>query len=226
MFKSIKTGVFALILIGTAILAKAQKTISQGMITYSMEYILTPQQRANIDVSNLPKESTVEFNGNISRTRMAFGPSLLNIYKNGDSNTGLILINIPILQKQFAGKMSKEYLEKQSGGFKYTDFKSTGIKETIAGYNAEKYNYKDDSGSTYEIWSTKDVMLPSVAIPAELNTIGGTPVKYVIYQDGIKTQLTVKSIKTQKVGPFSMEVPAGYTLKTMDQLDAMRNGVL
>jgi hypothetical protein len=225
MFKFIKTGVFAVILVSTAIIAKAQKTINQGIITYSMEYILTPDQQSNLDVSNLPKESKIQFNGNISKIGMDFGPALLEIYKDGTSNTGLVLINIPIAQKKFAGKMSKEYLEKQAGGLKYNNFKPTGEKEKIGGYNAEKFTYQDDKGNKYDVWTTKDIILPSGAVPAELSSIKGTPVKYVIFQDGLKTLLTIKSVEDQKVGPFSMEVPAGYSVKTMEDLDNMRNGI-
>jgi hypothetical protein len=225
MFKFIKTGIFALILISTAIIAKAQKTINQGTITYTMEYLLSPDQKSNLDVANLPKESKIQFNGNISKIGMDFGPALLSILKDGSSNTGLVLIDIPIAQKKFAGKMSKDYLEKQSGGLKYNNFKPTGEKETIAGYHAEKYTYQDDKGNTYDVWTTKDLILPAGAVPSELSSIKGTPVKYVIFQDGLKTLLTLKSIQEQKVGPFTMEVPSGYSVKTMEELDDMRNGI-
>jgi hypothetical protein len=225
MFKFIKTGIFALILISTAIIAKAQKTINQGTITYSMDYILSPAQKSTVDVSNLPKESKIQFNGNISKIGMDFGPALLSIFKDGTSNTGLVLIDIPIAQKKLAGKMSKDYLEKQAGGFKYNNFKPTGEKEVIAGYHADKYTYQDDKGNKYEVWTTKDIILPAGAVPSELSSIKGTPVKYIIFQDGLKTLLTVKSIQEQKVGPFSMEVPSGYSVKTMEELNDMSKGI-
>jgi hypothetical protein len=225
MFKFIKTGVFALILISTAIIAKAQKTINQGTITYTMDYLLSADQQSKVDVSNLPKESKIQFNGNISKIGMDFGPALLSIYKDGISNTGLVLIDIPIAQQKLAGKMSKDYLEKQAGGLKYNNFKPTGEKEIIAGYHADKYTYQDGQGNKYEVWTTKDIILPPGAVPSELSSIKGTPVKYIIFQDGLKTLLTIKSVQEQKVGPFSMEVPSGYVVKTMEELNDMGKSI-
>ena len=55
MFKSIKTTVVAAILISTAIIANAQKKVSEGTITYGMAYELTPEQQSM--ASQLPTES-------------------------------------------------------------------------------------------------------------------------------------------------------------------------
>src|SRR5689334_18533787 len=105
MFKSIKTGVLALILISSAIYAHAQKKIQQGVIVYGIEYNLTPEQKAAVDVSALPSENKLEFNGNISKLGMEMGPALLTIFKDGSTDNGLLLISIPVAQKQFAAKM-------------------------------------------------------------------------------------------------------------------------
>jgi len=224
MLKSIKTSVLALLLIGTAFYAHAQKKISQGTIVYGVTYDLSADQKSTIDVSALPKENKLEFNGNISKLAMEMGPTMLTIYKDGAENNALLLIDIPIAQKQIATKMSKEDIEKQSGGIKYSDFKATGVKETVSGYNTEKYTYKDDKGTAYELWLTKDVELTPGAANSEFKDLKGTPIKFTLNQNTIKTTLTIKSIKDSAVGPFSLAVPEGYELLTMAELEALRGG--
>lgn len=224
MFKSIKTGVLAIILISTAIIAKAQKVIGAGTITYSIEYILNDDQKKQIDAALLPSESKVEFNGNLSKMQVDMGMALLKIINDGAISNSLILVDIPMMQKQYAAKMSKEEVEKQSGSLKYSDFKATGEKQKIAGYNAEKYTYKDNKGTNYELWATTEFKLPVGANPRGFGELKATAIKFSNEQDGIKTMLTLKDVKEGNVGPFSLDIPKGYELKTMAELKAMRGG--
>lgn len=224
MFKSIKTGVLAIILIGTAIIAKAQKTFEAGTITYGVEYLLTDDQKKAIDVSLLPSESKVEFNGNLAKVQVDMGMAMLKVISDASVNNALILVDIPMMQKQYAAKMSKEDIDKQNGSLKFSDFKATGEKQNIAGYNAEKYTYKDNNGADYELWATTEIKLPKGANPRGFGELNATAIKFVNIQDGVKTLTTLKSVKEGKVGPFSIEVPKGYELKTMEELKAMRGG--
>lgn len=224
MFKSIKTGVLAIILIGTAIIAKAQKNFESGTITYGVEYLLTDEQKKTIDTSILPSESKVEFNGNLAKVQIDMGLAMLKVINDATVNNALILVDIPMLQKQYAAKMSKEDLDKQSGSLTFSDFKPTGEKQNIAGYNAEKYTYKDNNGADYELWATTEIKLSKGANPRGFTDLNATPIKFMNIQDGVKTLTTLKNIQSGKVGPFSIEVPKGYELKTMAELKALRGG--
>jgi hypothetical protein len=224
MFKSIKTGVVAVILISTAIVAKAQKIVDQGTLTFGIEYQLTDDQKKVIDPSVLPSESKVQFNGNISKIEMDMGPAMIKVFSDGAARTALVLIDIPVAQKQYASKMSKEDLDKQTGNLVFSDFKATGEKQTIAGFNSEKYTYKDNNGANYEVWVTNDLKVTPGATPPGFDQIKGTPVKYTNIRDGFKTVATLKSLKEEKVGPFSLTVPSGYEEKTMAELKAMQGG--
>lgn len=224
MFKSIKTGVLAIILIGTAIIAKAQKVVDSGTITYGIEYLLTDEQKKQIDPSILPSESKVEFNGNLSKIQIDMGMAMVKVINDGALLNSLVLVDIPIAQKQYAAKMSKEEVEQQRGGLVFSDFKATGEKQNIAGFNAEKYTYKDNNGASYELWATTELKLPKGAVPPGFDALNSTPIKYSNSQDGFKTLVTIKSVKEGKVGPFSLDVPKGYEQKTMAELKAMRGG--
>jgi hypothetical protein len=224
MLKSIKTGVLVIILIGTAIIAKAQKVIDAGTITYGVEYVLNDDQKKQVDASVLPSESKVEFNGNMSKVQIDMGMAMLKILTDASVKNALVLVDIPMMQKQYAAKMSKEDIEQQSGSLKFSGFTATGEKQNIAGFNAVKYNYKDNNGANYELWATTELKLAAGAIPLGFEEVKGTPIKFSNSQDGYKTVLTLKNVKEDKVGPFSLDIPKGYELKTMEELKAMRGG--
>lgn len=224
MFKSIKTGVLAIILIGTAIIAKGQKAFESGTITYGVEYLLSDDQKKAIDPSVLPSESKVEFNGNLAKVQIDMGMAMLKVINDASVNHALILVDIPMIQKQYAAKMSKEEVDKQNGSIIYSDFKATGEQQKIGGYNTEKYTYKDNNGADYELWATTEIKLPLGANPRGFKDLKATAIKFVNIQDGVKTLMTLKNVTEGNVGPFSLEVPKGYELKTMEELKAMRGG--
>lgn len=224
MFKSMKTSVIALLLVGTAVMANAQKKLDQGTIVYGISYDLTPEQKTMIDASMLPTESAVDFNGSFASIKIESGPAMVNIITDRATKTGLLLVDVPIAQKQFATKMSEEEMEKQKGDIKFSNFKATGEKQNIGGYNAEKYTYSDNKGANYELWATKDVQLATGASYTEFADVKATPVKFAMVSNGIKTNYVVKAIKENKVGPFTLTVPAGYEVKTMAEMQAMQGG--
>jgi len=225
MFKSIKTSVVALILVSTAIIAHAQKKIAEGTIIYGLEYKLTEEQKSALGGQEPPAELKVKFNNGLTKIEMEQGPALIGIISDNNEKTGLLLIDVPIAQKQFAVKQSKEDIEKIMGAMpKYSDFKATGEKQTVAGYKAEKYTFKDDKGASHELWATKDIELPNVGSQNYFPGLAAFPVKYTIMQRGIETTTTLKSIAEGKVGVISKEVPSGYEVVTMEDLAKMQGG--
>lgn len=224
MFKSIKTGVLAIILIGTAIIAKAQKVIDSGTITYGIAYLLTDEQAKFSNTELLPSESKVEFNGKVGKVQTDLGLAMLKILTNPTERSGLVLVDVPMMQKQYAAKMSKEDIENQHGNLKFSDFKDTGEQQVIAGFNAKKYTYKDNNGASYELWATNELKLASGANPPGFEQLNATPVKFTDILEGVKTVLTLKTVKEGKVGPFTLDIPKGYELKTLAELKAMRAG--
>jgi len=223
MFKSMKTGVLAAILISTAFIANAQKKVNEGVVTYKMEYALTPEQ-APME-AQLPTESKVKFNGQMSKIELEQGPATITVLRDAATNNGLLLIDVPVAQMQFAVKQGRaEYEKAQATAPKFSDFKATGEKQVIATYNAEKYTYKDDKGGTYELWATNDIELPAGFSGEEFKGVKGTLVKFTRFQNGVKSTLTVKDVKEEKAGPFTLDVPSGYEVKTMEEIMAMQGG--
>lgn len=220
MLKSIKTSVLAAILISTAVVAHAQKKITEGTITYGMTYELSPEQQSM--AAQLPAETSFKFNGNITKLEMDQQGATITFLSDGVTKTGLVLVAIPMLQKQYAAKSTKEDSEAMMGKTAVlSEVKATGEKLKIGEYNTEKYTYKDDKGASYELWATTDIVLPEGVTGTEFKDIKGTPVKFTRGQNGVKATMVIKSITEGKVGPLSLEAPAGYESISLADLKAM-----
>lgn len=223
MFKSVKTGVLAAILISTALIANAQKKVSEGTVTYGVEYAPTAEQESM--VAMLPTEQKIKFNGNVINMVMEQGPATITIFSDIASQLGLVLIDVPVAQMQFAVKQTKaDYDKQRATAPKFSEFKATGEKKMIGSYNTEKYTYKDDKGAAYELWATTDVELPAGFAGEDFKSIKGTLVKFTSFSQNMKQTLTIKDIKEEKTGPFTLDVPKGYEVKTMEEIMAMQGG--
>jgi hypothetical protein len=209
-----------LIAIGPSSL-KAQKTIDQGTLTYDISYDLSDSQKKTIDAEKLPSISKVKFNGNISKMEIDMGLATLKMIVDGPGKSAVLLVDAPLFQKQYAAKFAKEDLEKQGGNLTFKNFKATGELKTIGGYDAEKYSYQDNNNENYEVWVAPELKLAPGAILQEFAGLKGTPVKYVSIQYGVKNILTLKSVKEEKTGPFSLDVPSGYEVKTVKEIYEM-----
>ena len=213
MFKSIKTSVVALILVGSAVIANAQKKIAEGTLVFA------------VTANGTTTDVKTKFNGSLTKIEIENGPAMVSIISNTADKTGLLLIDVPVAQKQFAVKVSKTETEAQEALLpKYSDYKATGEKQTIAGFSAEKYTYKDDKGGSHELWATKDVDIAAITNGGFFKGLGALPVKYSAVINGASSDLVLKSFSEAKVGAISTEIPAGYEVVTMDELKAMQGG--
>lgn len=220
MLKSIKTSVLAAILISTAVIAHAQKKVNEGTITYGMTYELSADQQAI--ASQLPAETKFKFSGNISKIEMEQQGATIVFLTDGVQKNGLVLVSIPMLQKQYAAKSTKEDSEQMMGKTPvFTDFKATGEKQKVGIYNAEKYTYKDDKGAAAELWATTEIQLPEGVIGQEFKEVKGTPVKFTRTQNGVKATVILKTLSEDKVGPLTLDVPSGFESISMADLKAM-----
>jgi hypothetical protein len=214
MFKSIKTGVLAAILISTTIVAHAQKKLTEGTLVYGITY--------KIDAPGAPAENKIKFNGDVSKMEIEAGPASVGVFVDQKTGAGLVTVSVPIAQMQKAAKMSKAEVEESNPNkSKLSDFKATGEKAVIAGYNAEKYTYKNAKGESGELWATTELELPINIITSDFKEVKGTVVKY----SDASVTVTLKSIKEDKVGTLSIStIPSGFDEITYAELKAMQGG--
>ncbi|WP_316737117.1 DUF4412 domain-containing protein [Pedobacter aquatilis] len=214
MLKSIKTSVVALILVSTAVIAHAQKKITEGTLVYGIKY--------KISAPGAPEEQKVKFNGDISKLELSFGPATVGVLLDNKTETGLTLVDIPVAQKQLAAKLTKADMEESKATRpSYSEFKATGEKKTLSGYNVEKYTFKDSKGGTGELWATADVDVPVNIATADFKEVKG----FVVMIDTKEATITLKSLTEGKVGELSVtKIPAGYDEITYAEMKAMQGG--
>ena len=101
MIKTIKTSVLALLMVGITIAVHAQKTLAEGTLTF------------DVVANGATTEVKTKFNGDLTKIEMESGPALINVISNTVEKNGLLLIDVPVAQKQYAVKITKEETEKQ-----------------------------------------------------------------------------------------------------------------
>lgn len=214
MFKSIKTGILAAILISTAVVANAQKKLTEGTLVYAMEY--------KVETPGAPKETKVTFNGDVSRMGIEAGPASIGIFVDQKTGTGLVSVSVPVAQMLKAAKLSKAEVEEGNPNkTKLSDFTATGEKAVVAGYNAEKYTYKNDKGESYVMWATTELDLPVNIVTSDFRDFKGTILKF----SNDNATVTLKSISDAKVGALSVTtVPEGFDEITYAEMKAMQGG--
>jgi hypothetical protein len=225
MLKVIKIGMLAL-LCATCIAANAQKKLTEGTITYGLQYNLPADKQAM--AAMLPQEYKVNFKGDLSKFMMDMGMfSTLIIYNNLSKET-LTLTEVPIQSKKIAVRMNKEQTLKMAemqGGNKDFEVTATTEKKVIAGYNCTKYVCKDkDSGALINVWATNDVETPANTLTAMFKGINGTPLQFSTSSHGMKMEVTVKSIIEEKVGDINMDIPKEYEIMSFDDLMKQMGG--
>ena len=108
-----------------------------------------------------------------------------------------------------------------------TDFKVTGQKEKINGYNCEKYKVAMPNGEEFAIWTTDEIALPFNFLKYGIGSLGellkdkkfkGTLIRA---QYGKNFDAFVE-IDSKKIEPINTNIPEGYV--TLDLSEVMRKG--
>jgi GLPGLI family protein len=219
MLKAIKTSIIAILCL-TGLVANAQKKITQGTITYALEYNLPADKEAM--AAMLPQVYKMSFKGDLSKFTMDMGMfSTLIIYNNVTKET-LSLTEVPIQSKKIAVKMNKEQTQKMAeiqGGNKDFEFTTTTEKKQIAGYNCTKYLCKDkQSGSQTAVWATQDIEIPLNTLTSTFKGVNGVPIQFSTDANGMKAKITIKSIVEESVEDINMVIPKEYEIMEFDDL--------
>jgi hypothetical protein len=214
MFKALKTGILAVILINIASIANAQKKILEGIVTYTRSFS-----------QDVEAEEKIYFNGNISRSEIKIGPMKITFFNDSKNITGLMLVdNNPVFLSKKAAKISKEDIiteKKAEGNGKITDLNATNDKQVIAGFNSKKYTFKSEAGENFEVWLTNEIDLPINMLTVGFKNVKGTIVKFT----GKMGTVTLKSISEDKVGEMSVtKIPNGYEEVTYAELNEELQG--
>lgn len=197
----------------------AQAPATEGRVVYDMKVSgkdIDPMTAMMLSGANVD----VAFKANKTRAAMKMAMMSSTAVIDNQAQKGLVLINA--MGKKMAMEMKPEDFKDQGKASGYKVIKATNTK-TIAGYLCNLAYVQDSTGEKYEVWYTPKIQYDGSASGFSYDGIDGLPLEVEINQDGMKMRLLAKSVK---VGPqdatlFDMKIPAGYELKTAEELQKM-----
>ncbi|MCB0397366.1 MAG: DUF4412 domain-containing protein [Flavobacteriales bacterium] len=193
----------------------AQDTF-KGSLTYSINYIDLPEEVAGMS-SVLPKEMKMTFSGEMSRLEQnVLGGSQVVVTNNAEG-TGFVLMDM--MGQKTAIKLSAEELLKEKQKTNDQKVEYVNEKKTIAGYPCQKALITDaESGTTNVIWYTKALNITKHRDYTELD---GFPLEFETNQDGMHMVMKVTKVAEHEVEDALFQIPKGYQVMTMDELQNM-----
>jgi hypothetical protein len=196
----------------TGINAGAQKTYTQGVITYTT------------DVRGQPVDVKEYFTTDSTATIFIAGPATIKTLTDANYQFLALLVDVQVASIKKAAIFTDDEIKHVLDSMPTFAFTPGTETKQISGFNCSKVvvtNTKDNK--TYDAWVTNDVGVPPAAIPVYYRSIGGFPVQYVLFQQGQMATVTVTNIsETIPDGTFS--IPPDFDRISKDELAAMSGG--
>ncbi|WP_183574821.1 hypothetical protein HDF18_00250 [Mucilaginibacter sp. X5P1] len=190
-----------------AINAKAQKTINEGVATFSTT------------IQGQPAEAKQYFKADSAATIVSFGPGNIKILTTAKHDYLAVLLDIPVAGLKKAGIATPAEIEEGEANYPTFTFTPTTETKQISGLNCKKVTAKDNkSGKTYDIWITNDIVVPTTALPFYYANVGGYPVQYTAFQQGQETTITIKSITDGKAPAGTYAIASDFEKVGMSDL--------
>jgi hypothetical protein len=200
---------FGIALTATTISASAQKTYTEGVISYSTE------------VRGQPAEVKQYFTADSSAAVITAGPATVKIITNAKHDYLAVTIDVPVASMKKAGIATPSELEEGMAALPTFTFTPGTETKQISGFNCKKVVAKDNkSGKTYDVWITNDVTVSAVAMPFYYANIGGFPVQYTAFQQGQEQTITISSVAGDKAPAGTFAVSKDFEKGTLADLNS------
>ena len=204
----------------TGSLVFAQNKITEGTITYTIEWTVPAQMQAM--AANLPKEFKVYFKGDSSSLKsesaMFSTTSILNTKKEYER----ILLDVPMMGKKFSVIFTPDDQDKMLEKMPDLTLKAGIETKSVAGYKALKYDVIEKKSNQNSVaWFTKDVEVTPNSLSRFYDKSYGFPVEFTSFMNGLSIKAVVKEIKPGTVPAGSFGATKDYEEITLDQLMQM-----
>lgn len=193
-----------------ALSASAQKTYTEGVITYTVE---APQGTI---------EAKTFFRGDSSLYSAQQGPADIKIISTKGGNYLAVLVDVPVANiRKAAIATPAEIEEGKAEQPKFTFTPTTETKE-INGFKCKKVTAKDaKSGSNFDAWVTNDIVIPPGMLTKLFEGAGGVPIQFKTIQMGSPINVTLKNIAADKVPAGTFGIPADFEKITLTDLKSL-----
>lgn len=199
----------------------AQKTLKEGMITFSATWSGGDNVPAEM-VEAFPKEIVTYYKDGKSYSGMEInmmGQSMkMDVVMESTPMKMTMLMNV---MGQKVGIVSSEedmksIMDTIQVSYEYLDF-----KKQIAGYTCQKVIAKIGTSQTMEMFVTKDLVMPMSQYTMTFKGLQGTPLEFSQKQNGLTVRMMATKIQEASVDAGKFVIPEGYMMMTMKEAAAM-----
>ncbi|BDS12465.1 hypothetical protein [Aureispira anguillae] len=215
----------------TASTAQNGKKIKDAVITYNMGVDSDNPAAAMMGSTTMK----IGFKGDLSSAdiNMMNGMMTTNTLFDNKEKKGLILMNVPMMNKKIGVKMNEEELKefqkkqyKNASPPKIEYFK--GQTKKIAGYKCYKAIATMSGVDDPVVMYICENIQPAGTSQWQMQypNLKGYPLSIEVKQQGMKITFTAKEVdaKAAKDLKFSMEIPEGYEEMTLKEFEEMSKG--
>lgn len=210
---------FTLIALIIAVASFAQNF--EGKITATVKALKVPAEMQGME-SMMNQDITITSKDSKTKTEMkSIMGSQVIIF---DTQSKMMTILMDMMGQKYAISQKVEDDAEASSGIEFelkgADIKITDEKKKIGGYNCKKAlaTIPDESGTsiTMEFWFTEEISMPNNNLP-----FSGTMMEYTVEVEGMTLQYSVTGVAKQTVAPSEFDIPAGYQIKTMEEMNEL-----
>jgi hypothetical protein len=197
----------------TIMSASAQKTFTEGVVTYS-----TNMRGQDVEIKQY-------FRADSNATTFAAGPAKIKLLSDANFKFFAVVVDVSAFNVKKAAIYTPDEIDQVLSALPTLTFAPSTETKQISGFNCKKVVATDaKANKTYEIWVTNDISVPSTAFPKYYSAAGGFPVKYTAFQQGQSTEVTVSSVTDGKAPAGTFGIPADFDKISKDDLTAMSGG--
>lgn len=196
----------------------------EGHVVYEMS-IESDQPEIQAQIGMLAGSSMeIFFKDNLSKSVTSMG-SLITTTNITDNDSGETLTLMSGMMGKLAAKGNTNNREEEEEPEVTVDL----IDETkeIVGYTCKKAILTMEDGTEIEYWYTEEFETPKVNAQGFSDKVPGLALEFTITNPQMKMTYSATDVSTKVKGAnkvFDMEIPEGYTEKTMEELQNMMMG--
>ena len=194
----------------------AQKTISEGILTYTISTQTETQTGKGQPDPLKGATNTIYIKGGLSRTDMVSPLGRESTIYDSKTGTGVIL-------KEYSGQklmitLTKENWLNQNKRFEGISFVTTSETKSIAGYSCTKATAKLNDGSLVTVYYASDVIVINKEYNQAFKTLPGLPVQYEFENGKMKFQYLLIAVNFASVPALKFDFPkSGYRVMSYDE---------
>lgn len=224
----INLSLLLLLIFSTQFSASAQKTMSDGTITYDMKLDKDNPMAGMLNGTNM----VLSFKGSLMKTSVNVmgGMMSMNIVMDNNAKKGVMLVSAPMMGKNMAVEMTEkdfadaQQKQKENQSRSKVSYNKKNQKK-IAGYKCYQATAKVDGMPDGIILYLTDKIKPmgQSQIQNQIPGLSGFPLAFEINQAGMK--ILFEASKVDKLAPsdkeFDMSIPEGFDKVTMEEIQGM-----